>query len=48
MAILADGSADSLHSFISGHVEPGGGVISDGWAGYRGIDKLGYIYEPQT
>ncbi len=48
MAILADGSADSLHSFISGHVEPGGRVITDGWAGYRGIDKLGYTYEPQT
>src|SRR5664280_875364 len=45
MAILADGSAASLHSFVTEHVEPGARVITDGWAGYRGIDKLGYTDE---
>lgn len=48
MAILADGSAASLHSFVTAHVEPGSRVITDGWAGYRGIDKLGYTYEPRS
>ena len=23
-------------------------MITDGWAGYRGIDKLGYTYEPRS
>jgi len=48
MAILADGSAASLHSFVTEHVEPGARVITDDWAGYRGIDKLGYTYEPRS
>jgi transposase-like protein len=48
VAILADGSASSLHSFVTEHVEPGARVITDGWAGYRGIDKLGYTYEPRS
>jgi hypothetical protein len=45
MAILADGSAASLHSFVTEHGEPGSRVITDDWAGYRGIDKLSYTYE---
>jgi transposase-like protein len=48
MAILADGSAASLHPFVTEHVEPGTRVITDGWQGYRGIDKLGYIHEPRS
>ncbi|MHB8184688.1 MAG: transposase [Dermatophilaceae bacterium] len=48
MAILADGSATSAHSFVTEHVEPGARVITDGWAGYRGIDTLGYTYEPRS
>ena len=48
MAILADGSAKSLHAFVADHVEPGARVITDGWTGYRGIDKLGYTHEPRS
>lgn len=48
MAILRDGSAKSLHAFVSDHVEPGARVITDGWMGYRGIDKLGYTHEPRS
>jgi hypothetical protein len=48
MAILADGSAASLHPFVTEHVEPGARVITDGWTGYRGIDKLGYTHEPRS
>ncbi len=48
MAILDDGSAASLHTFVTAHVEPGSTVVTDGWSGYRGIDKLGYIHEPNS
>ena len=48
MAVLADGSAMSLHAFVTDHVEPGAHVITDGWSGYQGIDRLGYIHEPRS
>ena len=48
MAILTDGSAASLHAFVTEHVELGTRVITDGWLGYRGIDKLGYTHEPRS
>ena len=47
MGILADGSAASLHSFVTEHVGPGSRVSADDLAGYRGIDKLRYTYEPR-
>ena len=34
MAVLADASAESLHPFVTGAVEPGSRVITDGWNGY--------------
>ena len=48
MAILNDGSADSLHPFVTANVEPGTTVVTDGWCGYRGIDKLGYVHQPHS
>jgi len=48
IAILTDASADSLHPFVTAHVEPGATVITDGWSGYLGIDKLGYTHEPRS
>ena len=48
MAILADGSAASLHRFVAAHVEPRATVVTDGWPGYRGINKLGYTHEPRS
>ena len=48
IAILADGSASSLHPFVVAHVEPGATVVTDGWSGYHGINKLGYVYEPHS
>src|SRR5674536_144272 len=35
MMILRDGSAASLHPFVTEHVEPGATVITDAWQGYR-------------
>jgi hypothetical protein len=40
MAVLADGSAESLHPFVTGAVEPGSTVITDAWQGYRGLETL--------
>jgi transposase-like protein len=48
MTTLRDGSAASLHPFVTGQVEPGARVITDGWQGYRGIDVLGYTHEPRS
>ena len=48
MGILADGSAASLHPFVTGHVEPGATVVTDGWTGYHGVDKLGYIHDRRS
>jgi len=44
MEILPDASADSLHPFLTRHVEPGATVITDGWMGYHGITGLGYAH----
>ena len=46
--VLADGSADSLHPFVTGDVEPGAPVITDAWQGYRGLDGLGYVHERRS
>ncbi len=48
MAILADGSAASLHPFVTEHVEPGATVIADAWQGYSGINKLGYAHDRRS
>ena len=44
MALLADASAASLHQFVTDHVELGATVVTDGWQGYRGLDKLGFSH----
>lgn len=48
MQILTDAKAATLQSFITNNVEPGAHLITDGWSGYRGIDKLGYTHEPHS
>lgn len=48
MAPLADASAASLHAFVSDHVKPGAVVITDGWAGYAGLEKLGYLHDRRS
>jgi transposase-like protein len=48
MLPLADASAASLHDFVKDHVEPGTRVITDGWQGYRGLEKLGYVHERRS
>jgi len=48
IAPLADASAASLHPFITENIEPGTTVVTDGWQGYRGLEKLGYKHEPRS
>ena len=36
--------AASLHPFVTDHVEPGATVFTDGWQGYHGLEKLGYVH----
>src|SRR4029077_4962564 len=48
MGVLASGSAESLHPFVAGAVEPGARVITDAWQGYRGLGGLGYVHERRS
>jgi len=48
MAPLADASAASLHALVADHVEPGATVVTDGWQGYRGLDRLGYVHDRRS
>jgi transposase-like protein len=48
IAPVADGSAASLHPFVTGSVEPGATVVTDAWLGYRGLDRLGYHHERRS
>jgi transposase-like protein len=45
MRPLADASSESLEAFVKDHIQRGARVITDGWQGYRGLEKLGYIHE---
>jgi len=48
MLPLDDASADSLVGFVADSVEPGTRVISDGWQGYRRLEKLGYVHDRRS
>jgi len=48
MRPLADASAESLHSFVTDHVEPSATVITDGWQGYSGLEHLGYVHDRRS
>lgn len=48
IAPLADASAASLHTFVTDHVEPGAVVITDGWSGYEGLERHGYIHDRRS
>jgi transposase-like protein len=45
MARIPDASAASLQPFIRGAIEPGSVVHTDGWEGYRSLEKNGYPHE---
>ena len=45
MARIPDASAASLQQFIRGTIEPGSVVHTDGWEGYRSLEKNRYRHE---
>ena len=45
MARIADASAASLQQFIRRAIEPGSVVHTDGWEGYRGLEKNRYHHQ---
>ena len=47
-APVPNGSGVSLHRFVTDHVEPGATVITDGWQGYSGLEKLGYVHDRRS
>lgn len=44
LGIIPDANSDSLHKFIIGNIERGSTIISDGWRGYYGLTKKGYLH----
>ena len=48
MIPLTDASAASLHAFVTDHVELGATIITDGWGGYSGLAKRGYVHERRS
>jgi transposase-like protein len=42
---IPDASAANLQQFIRGTIEPGSVVHTDGWEGYRSLEKNGYRHE---
>src|SRR5665811_2272074 len=48
MRVIPDGSARTLHTFITDNIAPGSTVITDGWSGYLGLDKSGYPHDRRS
>lgn len=48
MAPLVDGSAASLHGFVTNNVDVGSRVITDAWQGYSGLTRRGYIHDRRS
>lgn len=45
MRLIPDASAESLHRFVQDSVQPGGVIHTDGWRGYSGLNRKGYLHE---
>lgn len=48
MAVIDNASAPTLRGFLTDNVAPGATVITDGWNGYLGIEKLGYVHDRRS
>ena len=48
LCVSEDFSAQSLQGFIAQHVAPGSVAHTDGWSGYEGIEKKGYIHRAEV
>jgi transposase-like protein/ribosomal protein L37AE/L43A len=45
MKVIDDASSESLHEFIDAAIDKGSKIITDGWRGYNGLIKKGYLQE---
>jgi transposase-like protein len=45
---IPDASSTHLHKFISDVVVKGSTVRTDGWTGYKGLNKLNYVHVPTS
>jgi transposase-like protein len=45
MSIIPDASAETLLPWIEKNVAPGSHVLTDGWAGYNAVARMGYTHE---
>ena len=48
LAAVEDVSAASLVTFVEQSVTPGSIVLTDGWKGYRPLERRGYDHHPTT
>ncbi len=45
---IDDASSASLHPFVTDHIAPGATLVTDGWQGYSGLQRLGYIHNRRS
>jgi transposase-like protein len=45
--VLPAADAESLHGMILEKVRRGSRLLTDGWKGYHGIDRKGFVHEPR-
>lgn len=45
MQVIPNASGKHLRDFIKDNIEPGSKVVTDGWTGYNGIERLGYDHK---
>jgi len=48
LRVIPDARAATLSAFITDTITPGSTVITDGWSGYLGIDKIGYVHDRRS
>lgn len=48
MRVLPDAKGKTLLPFVQEVVQPGSEVVTDAWAGYRGVEDLGYTHTAQS
>ena len=48
MSVINDASGESLFPFIQESVIEGMVLHTDGWRGYCGIDRIGYVHRPKN
>ena len=44
---VSDASSKSLNSFIEQNIEQSSTIVTDGWASYSGLNKMGYVHKTQ-